>query len=136
MAIDYGTKKTGIAVTDPLHIVITGLDTVPTKDLVAFLESYFQQEEVSTIVLGMPHHPDGQPAQIAPMIRTFAKQLKHKFPDKTVDWQDESYTSVEAREIILQSGARKKKRRDKNLVDKVSATLILRAYMEANYWSV
>jgi putative Holliday junction resolvase len=135
MAIDYGTKKTGIAVTDPLHIVITGLDTVPTEKLTAFLESYFQQEEVSTIVLGMPHHPDGQPAQIAPVIRKFGEGLKKKFPDMTVAWQDESYTSVEAREIILQSGARKKKRRDKNLVDKVSATLILRAYMEANYWS-
>lgn len=134
MAIDYGSKKTGLAVTDTLHITITGLDTVATKDLMAFLESYFHEEDVSTIVLGMPYHPDGQPAQLAPQIRTLGEQLKKKFSDKVIDFQDETYSSVEARQVIMQSGARKKKRRDKNLVDKVSATLILRDYMEANYW--
>lgn len=135
MAIDYGAKKTGVAVTDTLHITITGLDTVATKDLIPFLESYFREEEVSTIVLGMPHHPDGQPAQLAPEIRALGEQLKKKFSEKVITFQDETYSSVEARQLIMQSGARKKKRRDKNLVDKVSATLILRDYMEANYWS-
>lgn len=136
MAIDYGARKTGLAVTDTLHITITGLDTVATQDLISFLESYFREEEVSTIILGMPHHPDGQPAQLAPQIQALGEQLKKKFSDKTIDFQDETYTSVEARQVILQSGARKKKRRDKNLVDKVSATLILRDYMEANHWVV
>ena len=135
MAIDYGAKKTGVAVTDALHITITGLDTVATKDLISFLETYFQEEEVSTIVLGMPHHPDGQPAQLAPAILALGEKLKEKFSDKAIAFQDETYTSVEARQFILQSGARKKKRRDKSLVDKVSATLILRDYMEARHWS-
>ena len=136
MAIDYGSKKTGIAVTDPLQIIVTGLDTIPTSELIAFLKTYLQEEEVSTIVLGLPHHPDGQPAQLAPVIRKLGEQLKKKFPELMIAWQDESYTSVEAKQVILQSGARKKKRRDKNLVDKVSAQLILQAYMDANYWSV
>ena len=136
MAIDYGAKKTGVAVTDTLHITITGLDTVATEDLLSFLESYFREEEVSTIVLGLPHHPDGQPAQLAPQIRTLGEQLKKKFSNKLITFQDETYSSVEARQLILQSGARKKKRRDKSLVDKVSATLILRDYLEANHWSV
>lgn len=135
LAIDYGSKKTGIAVTDPLHITISGLDTVPTVDLISFLEAYFQEEEVSVIVLGMPHHADGQPAQLAPVIRQLGEKLKKKFPEKTIALQDEAFSSVEAKQVILQSGARKKKRRDKTLVDKVSATLILRDYMEANYWS-
>lgn len=134
LAIDYGKKKTGIAVTDPLHIAITGLDTIPTYQLFSFLERYLSEEDVRTIVLGMPHHPDGEPAQLAPEIRRLGEQLAKKFPQVSVAWQDESYTSADARQLILQSGARKKKRRDKNLVDKVSATLILRAYMEANYW--
>ncbi len=134
MAIDYGLKRTGIAVTDPLRIVISGLDTSPTKDLLIFLENYLQEEEVSIIVFGMPYHPDGQPAQIAPAIERFAKKVVKKWPDVEIAWQDESFTSVEARQVILQSGARKKKRRDKSLVDKVSATLILKGYMEANYW--
>ena len=136
MAIDYGSKKTGIAVTDPLQIIVTGLDTVPTNELIAFLESYLKEEEVNTIVLGMPYHPDGQPAQLAPVIRKFGKQLEKKFPEVRIAWQDESYTSVEAKQVILRSGARKKKRRDKNLVDRVSAQLILQAYMETNHWSI
>lgn len=134
LAIDYGTKKTGLAVTDPLHITITGLDTLPTDRLIPFLEDYLREEEVSEIVLGLPHHPDGKPAQLAPVIRRLGRQLEKKFPGIVIAWQDESFTSSEAREIILRSGARKKKRRDKTLVDKVSATLILRAHMEANYW--
>ena len=134
MAIDYGTKRCGIAVTDPLHISITGLETLPPEKLMPFLQAYFQEEEVTTVVLGMPHHADGSPAQIAPVIEKFKKQLIKQFPDKEVIFQDESFSSVDAKEIILQSGKGKKKRRDKSLVDRVSATLILKAYLEAHVW--
>lgn len=130
MAIDYGTKRTGIAVSDPLQIIATGLDTVATHDLFDFLERYFKEEEVETIVIGEPLHPDGQPAQIAHLVIGFERKIRKLYPDKTVLLQDERYTSQEAKAIILQSGAKKKKRREKGLVDKISAVLILQEYME------
>ena len=130
IAIDYGTKRTGLAVTDPLQIIANGLDTVATKDLEEYLRQYLNQEEVETIVVGEPFYPDGNPAQIHPQVIGFARRLKKLFPDIEVVTHDERYTSEEARQVILQSGARKKKRRDKSLVDKVSAVLILQDYLE------
>ncbi|MCB0616881.1 MAG: Holliday junction resolvase RuvX [Lewinellaceae bacterium] len=130
LAIDYGTKRTGLAVTDPLQIIANGLDTVATKDLEAYLQQYMGQEEVETIVVGEPFYPDGNPAQIHHLVIGFARRLKKLFPNIAVVTHDESFTSEEAKQIILQSGARKKKRRDKGLVDKVSAVLILQDYLE------
>lgn len=130
LAIDYGTKRTGIAVTDPLQIIANGLDTVPTEKLFDFLNKYLTAEEVETIVVGEPMHLDGSPAQIAPLIEKFKKKLTELFPAITVVSQDERFTSADAKQIILQSGAKKKKRRDKALVDKVSAILILQEYLE------
>lgn len=130
LAIDYGTKRTGLAVTDPLQIIANGLDTVATKDLEAYLRQYMDQEEVETIVVGEPFYPDGNPAQIHHLVIGFARRLKKLFPNIAVVTHDESFTSEEAKQIILQSGAGKKKRRDKGLVDKVSAVLILQDYLE------
>ena len=134
MAIDYGTKRVGIAVSDPLKIIANGLDTVPAKAVFDFLEDYFKTEEVETIVVGEPLHPDGNPAQIEPLVREFVKKLKEKYPHINIEMQDERYTSVEAKKIILQSGVSKKKRRDKRLVDKISAVLILQEYLENNFY--
>ncbi len=130
LAIDYGAKRTGLAVTDPLQIIASGLDTVATQEVEEYLKRYLEQEEVETIVVGEPFYPDGQPAQIHHLVIGFVRKLKKLFPDIEVVTHDERYTSEEARQIILQSGARKKKRRDKSLVDKVSAALILQDYLE------
>ncbi len=134
LALDFGLKRTGIAVTDPLKIIAGGLTTVPTAEVMAFLEKYCSEEEVECFVLGLPLHPDGNPAQIAGQADLFAEQLRKKFPEHPVFRQDERYTSNDAKRIILQSGAKKQKRRDKALVDKVAAALILEQYMEANFW--
>ena len=134
MAIDYGTKRVGLAVTDPLKIIANGLDTVPTSELFEFLEKYLAEEEVDTIVIGEPLHADGNPTQIEPLVQKFVEKIKKRFPEVKIDRQDERYTSVEAKRIILQSGAKKKKRRDKSLVDKISAVLILQEYLENNYY--
>jgi len=134
LAIDFGLKRTGIAVTDPLKIIATGLTTVPTHEVPAFLEKYCAEEPVECFVVGLPLHPDGNPAQIAAEADAFAKRLGKLFPDKPVFRQDERYTSNEAKRIILLSGAKKQKRRDKALVDKVAAALILEQFMQENYW--
>ena len=129
LGIDYGTKRVGISTTDPLQIIVTGLTTVPTKDIFEFLEKYIKEEEVEGIVVGEPMHEDGSPAQIAHLVVGFIRKIKKLYPDIKVDTQDERYTSREAKEIILQSGIKKKKRRDKGLVDEVSAVLILQDYL-------
>lgn len=134
LAIDYGLKRTGIAVTDPLKIIASALTTVPTAELMAFLEKYCSEEEVECFVVGLPMHADGNPAQIARQVDLFVEQLQKKFPDQPVVRQDERYTSSDAKRIILQSGIKKQKRRDKALVDKIAAALILEQYMEANHW--
>ncbi len=130
MGIDFGTKRTGLAVTDPLQIIASGLDTVATAAVLDYIEKYLGQEEVIAFVVGEPMHMDGNPAQIAPQVNEFIKQLQKRFPTITVHRQDERFTSVDAKRIILLSGAKKKKRRDKALVDKVSAVLILQDFME------
>ncbi|MEL7120374.1 MAG: Holliday junction resolvase RuvX [Bacteroidota bacterium] len=130
LAIDYGTKRTGIAVSDPLQIIASGLDTVPTENLLDFLTNYMESEEVETIVIGEPFHLDGTPAQIAPLIYQFIDKLKVKFPHLPVEKVDERFTSEEAKQVILRSGVKKKKRRDKSLIDKVSAVLILQTFMD------
>ncbi|MBL7783008.1 MAG: Holliday junction resolvase RuvX [Saprospiraceae bacterium] len=134
LAIDFGLKRTGIAVTDPLKIIASALTTVPTAEAMEFLEKYCSTEEVECFVVGLPLYPDGNPAQIADQADRFAEQLQKKFPAQPVVRQDERYTSNEAKRIILQSGVKKQKRRDKALVDKIAAALILEQYMEANYW--
>ena len=130
LAIDYGTKRTGLAVTDPLQIIATGLDTVATPELLDYLQRYLAQEEVETFVVGEPLHPDGNPAQLMPEVVGFVRKLRKLFPDVPVVMQDERFTSESAKDVIRQSGAGQKKRRDKALVDKVAAVLILQDYLE------
>ena len=134
MGIDYGTKKTGIAVTDSLQIICSGLDTIPTLTLYDFIKKYLETEEVEKIVVGMPLHEDGNPAQIAHLVVGFIRKLRKLYPAiEVVEW-DERGSSKAAKEVILLSGTKKSKRRDKSLVDKIAAALILQDYMEQNHW--
>lgn len=130
MAIDYGTKRTGIAVTDPLRIIPTALDTIDTNKLMDFLDGYFSREFVSLIVVGLPLHNDGTPTRLEEDIRGFLRSVQKKYPSLTVERVDEAFSSAKAQQIILQSGARRKKRQDKSLVDKVSAAVILHEFMD------
>lgn len=134
LAIDYGLKRTGIAVTDPLKIIASGLTTLSTETIFDFLKKYCQEETVERFVVGLPLHPDGNPTQIAPAVDEFVEKLIKLFPEIPVVRQDERNTSNDAKKIILNSGIKKQKRRDKALVDKVAAALILEQYMEQNYW--
>lgn len=131
LAIDYGTKRTGIAVTDPLQIIASPLETIPTANLFEFLDAYLAGEEVETIVIGEPLHMDGRPAQIHHLVIGVQRKLRKTYPDLEVELWDERFSSEDAKKVILQSGAKKKKRRDKSLVDQVSAALILSDYMES-----
>lgn len=130
LGIDYGTKKVGLAVTDPLQIICSPLTTVPTIEIFNFLEKYLQEEAVTCIVVGKPMNTDGTPSKIAHLVVGFVRKLNKLYPDILVDTEDERFTSIEARAIILKSGIKKKKRRDKTLVDKVSASLILQSYLD------
>lgn len=132
LGIDYGTKKVGIAVTDPLQIIVNPLTTVPTDAVIDFLVDYCEEEEVEAIIVGMPLHKDGNPAQIAHLVVGFIRKLKKLFPEKSVISTDEMFSSLEAKKIIMKSGLKKKKRRDKTLVDKVAAAIILENYMNDN----
>ena len=130
LAIDYGTKRTGIAVSDPLRLIAGGLDTVDTKGLEAWLAKYFASEDVSTIVVGKPSRMDGTPSETWRFIEPLAVRLRKAWPDKEVVFHDERFTSVMAHRTMLESGIGKMARRDKALVDKISATIILQSYME------
>ena len=131
LAIDYGTKRTGIAVSDPLRIIAGGLETVPTKELERWLAAYFQREEVTTIVLGKPSKMNNTPSETWRYIEPLAQRLRRAYPDKEVTFYDERLTSVIAHQTMLASGIGKMARRDRALVDKISATIILEGYMES-----
>lgn len=132
LAIDYGTKRTGIAVSDPLRIIAGGLVTVETKELERWLADYFTREEVSTIVLGKPMQMDGTPSETWRYVEPLAARLRRAYPDKEVCFHDERFTSVMAHRTMLESGIGRIARRNKALVDKISATIILQSYMEFN----
>lgn len=131
MAVDFGKVRTGLAVTDPLQIIASALETVPTKELFSYLENYFKTETVSDIVFGLPVRAHGVPGEIEKDIQEFISKFSKKFPEITIHRQDESYTSIRASEAIFAAGIKKKKRRDKTLIDRVSATLILQQFMES-----
>ena len=130
LAIDYGTRRTGIAVSDPLRLIAGGLETVETKGLEAWLAKYFAREDVSTIVVGKPSRMDVQ--RSGRSREPLAGRLRRAWPDKEVVFYDERFTSVMAHRTMLESGIGKMARRDKALVDKISATIILQSYMEFN----
>ena len=135
MGIDYGTKRTGIAVTDSLQIIASALETVPTALIFDFLKKYLHEENVSHIVVGEPKHMDGNPSQIADIINNFVRQIAHLYPHIVVVRQDERLTSSQAQKFILQSGIGREKRKDKSLLDKISAAIILESYMKAHVWT-
>jgi len=130
MAFDYGTKRVGIAVTDPLQIIATGLDTVHPKDIVDYLKKYIAQNPVEHFVVGEPKQMDNTASQSAPHVRGFVTILKKNFPDIPVDMLDERFTSKMASAAIAQSGMKKTDRQNKGLVDTVSATIILQSFLE------
>lgn len=131
LAIDYGTKRTGVAVSDPLQLIAGGLETVPTRELERWIADYCVREEVSTIVLGKPSRMDGTPSDTWRFIEPLAARLRRAWPDKEVVFYDERFTSVIAHRTMLESGIGRMARRDKALVDKISATIILQDYMES-----
>jgi putative holliday junction resolvase len=134
MAIDYGLKRTGIAVTDPLKIIASPLTTVPTAEALEFIQKYCTTEQVEAFVVGLPLHKDGNPTHVSPHVDAFAERLQKLFPDCTIHRQDERMSSAAAKQIILNSGIKKMKRQDKALVDKVAAAVILEQFMEERYW--
>ncbi len=129
LALDFGTKRTGIAVTDELQIIASGLTTVKTPELLDFLKDYFAKEKVETIVVGEPTQKDGSPSQSEEAIQEFLNEFKEKFPQMPVERADERYTSKMAMETMINSGIKKKKRRNKELIDEISATIILQNYL-------
>jgi len=130
MAIDYGAKRTGLAVTDPLKIIATPLDAVDTHKLTTYLEAYFKSEAVELVVLGLPTQADGTDTNNTDPVRRFAAHFKNKFPLIPLTFQDEYGTSRAAMKSMVAGGVPKKSRQNKKLVDKVSAVLILQAYMD------
>ena len=131
LAIDYGKKRTGIAVTDPLQIIATGLTTVPTHQLMDFLLNYVRQEPVERIVVGHPKQMNNEDSENMRNIVPFVKQLKKRLPDLPVELVDERFTSVLANQAMIAGGLKKKDRQNKALVDEISATIILQSYLEA-----
>lgn len=131
IAIDYGTKRTGLAVTDPLRIIANALETVETKQLERWLADYFAKNDVDIIVLGKPSQMNGQPSETMRYIEPLAARLRHAYPQKQVVLYDERFTSVMAHRAMLESGIGKMARRDKALVDRISATIILQSYMDS-----
>jgi|SRR5690606_7953687 len=130
MAFDYGTKRIGIAVTDPMQLIATSLTTVHPEEIWNFLATYLQQEEVETFVVGKPLQMDGTASQSAQHIVGFMRKLKKTYPNIPIVEIDERFTSKMASQVIAQSGKSKSKRQEKGLVDTVSATIILQTYME------
>jgi putative holliday junction resolvase len=131
LAIDYGTSRTGLAVTDPLRIIATALDTVSSNELLAYLKNYTLKETVDEFVVGMPRTLKNEDSATAPRVREFIVKLKEAFPGKPVHEADERFTSSIAQRAMIEGGMKKKDRQVKGNVDKVSAVLILQAFMES-----
>ena len=129
LAIDYGSKRTGIAVTDPERIIATGLTTVETHKLFVFLKDYCAKEQVDIFVVGEPKHKDNTPSESARLIEPFVQKLQEIFPDKQVARIDERFTSKLAFQAMIDGGLKKKQRQNKAMIDQVSATIMLQDYM-------
>lgn len=132
LSIDYGRKRTGIAVTDPLQIIANGLTTVPTHLLEQFLADYFKKEQVERVVVGMPRQMNGEMSESWKYIEPFLNRFRKLYPDMPIEMVDERFTSVLAHQAILASGVGKQRRQtDKGMVDEISATIILQSYLES-----
>ena len=133
MAFDYGTKRIGIAVTDPLQIIATGLDTIHPIHIIDYLKKYLQTEQVERFIVGEPKQMDNTPSQSAPHVKGFVGLLKKSFPDIPVEMLDERFTSKMASATIAQSGMGKKARQNKELVDTISAVILLQSWMSISH---
>lgn len=131
LAIDYGTRRTGLAVTDPLQIIATALITVESKDAIKFLKEYTSKEVIESFVIGMPKTLLNEDSENAKHVRFFATQLEKEFPTIPLYYADERFTSSIAKQTMIDGGMKKKDRREKSNVDKISATLILQSFMES-----
>ncbi|WP_455063277.1 Holliday junction resolvase RuvX [Prevotella sp.] len=132
LAIDYGKKRTGLAVTDPLRIIANGLATIPTSDIFDYLTQYVAKESVDQLVIGKPIQPNGQPSENLARVENFVNRWRKLHPEMPIDYYDERFTSVIAHQAMIAGGVKKKTRRgDKGLVDEISATIILQDYMRS-----
>lgn len=131
MAIDYGTKRIGIAITDPLKIFASPLETVKSMEFDTFLENYLGKEDVEAFVVGYPVQMNNTPSDSVKHINPFIKKLRNKYPDKPVHLADERFTSKMAMRTMLEGGVKKKDRQDKSLVDRISASIILQSFLDS-----
>jgi putative Holliday junction resolvase len=131
LSIDYGRKRTGLAVTDPLQIIAGGLATVSTSDLMGWLQAYMQREPVERIVIGEPRQPNGEPSENLQRVQQFVARWRKVHPEVPIEYYDERFTSVLAHQAMLDGGLRKKARQDKALVDEISATIILEDFLRS-----
>lgn len=129
LCIDYGKKRTGIAVTDPLQIIATGLTTVDSSELISFLKTYFQHEEVELIVIGEPKNLDDSDTHATPLVNAIIKKLEKEFPNIPIKKVDERFTSKMAKQAMIDMGMKKKDRRNKRTVDEIAATIMLQEFM-------
>ena len=132
ISIDYGLKRTGLAVTDPLKIIATGLTTVGSRQLIPFLKDYFSKEEVELIIIGEPKNWDDTDTHATPLVEKCIKDLQKNFPSIPIKKVDERYTSKMAKDSMLEMGLKKKQRRNKALVDEIAATILLQEYLQRN----
>ena len=130
LSIDYGLKRTGIAVTDPLKIIATGLTTVNSKELISFLKNYLSKEDVELIIIGEPKNMDNSDTHATPLVEKFIKELQKNFPHIPIKKMDERFTSKMASQAMLDMGMKKKQRRDKKLIDEIAATILLQDYLQ------
>lgn len=136
LAIDYGRKRTGIAVTDTLQMIAGGLATVPSGELVSWLTAYVSREPVERIVVGLPKQMNNEPSENMKYVEAFVSHLKRTVPDIPVEFYDERFTSVLAHKAMIDGGLKKKRRQDKGLVDEISAVIILQSYLENKKYKI
>lgn len=129
LAIDFGVKRTGIAVTDELQIIASGLTTVPTDELLSFLENYFNEEDVALVIVGEPKRMNNENSAVESSILEFINKFETKFSDIPLQRVDERFTSKMAFQTMIDGGLKRKQRKDKGLIDKISATIILQSYL-------
>lgn len=135
LSIDYGKKRTGLAVTDPLQIIAGGLATVATSELFDYLQAYVAREPVERIVIGEPRQPNGQPSENLQRVQQFVNRWRKAVPQIPIEYYDERFTSVLAHQAMIDGGLKKKARQDKALVDEISATIILQDYLRSRKYS-
>ena len=130
LSIDYGLKRTGIAVTDEYQIIASGLQTIESKELLSFLDNYFRTEKIEKVIIGDPIQMNGLPSQSADLVNKFIVEFKNHFPEMVLEKVDERFTSKMAFQSMIDMGVKKTKRQDKALVDKIAATILLQTYLE------